>query len=522
MKLLGSDFIDYFLGQRQSQGDIEHQQVSQLQHQQDFDNLFNPTHRRIHLDICSPANLQATAGKTNHIEDNVAVFDWLCCNQPMQNENTYPPRRKAWGMVVLLMAAYVFSYTDRVILSILVEPIKADLELSDGQIGLLLGPAFAIFYATMGLPFGWLADRYRRTWIIGAGFLAWSIATFASGLTRNFGQLFAARMSVGVGEATLSPCAMSLIADSFPKERRGRPIALYTMGIVIGSSIAFLIGAFVLGWTKRAELPELPFLGVVEPWQLVFIVIGLLGVLPALAFFFMREPKRLIGQSIDETLKGANMIDVLRYVGTHWKTYATFMSLVCLMTTVAYAGFWNPSMFERTFGWSGEKYSLINGIVTLPVGVAVYTLSGWLSDKWMGAGQRDAPLIIMIIGTLILTPLYALTPLMPDGTSAFVVLTIGGVGMMMMTAVSVTALLGITPAKIRGQMVALYYMTMSLFGLFIGPTAVGLLSQHVFGEDHLNYALATVPVIIGVVPILLIPVTRRLYMQHFLRLSSDG
>jgi len=419
------------------------------------------------------------------------------------------------------MIAYVFSYTDRVILSILVEPIKADLELSDGQIGLLLGPAFAILYATMGLPFGWLADRYRRTWIIGGGFLFWSIATVASGFARNFTQLFAARMSVGVGEATLSPCAMSLIADSFPKEKRGRPIALYSMGIVIGSSVAFLIGAFVLGWTKSAELGDLPVLGAVEPWQLVFIVIGATGILPALPFLLLREPRRQIEQAVDTSLQGAGMLDMLRYVGRNWKSFTTFMSLMCLMITVAYASYWNPAMFERTYGWSGEKYALINGIVTLPIGILAYWLSGWVSDRWMQAGRRDAPLLIMMIGTLILTPLYAATPLMPDGTTAFVVFTLGSIGVMMVSAVSVTALLGITPAQIRGQLVALYYMTMSLFGLFVGPTAVGYLSQHVYGEEHLNYALATVPVLIGIVPLALIPLTRRLYLQHIERLDSS-
>jgi MFS family permease len=424
-------------------------------------------------------------------------------------------------MVALLMVAYIFSYTDRTILSILVEPIKSDLSLSDTQIGLLLGPAFAIFYATMGLPFGWLADRYRRTWIIGGGFLLWSLATFASGLSRNFLQLFTARMSVGVGEATLSPCAMSLIADSFPPEKRGKPIALYSMGIVLGSSVAFLIGAFVLGWTRRAALPTLPLLGDLQAWQLVFVAIGLVGILPALPFFFMREPKRLVGQSVDATLKGSGMLDVLRYVVANWKVYVTFMSLICLMITVAYAGFWNPAMFERTFGWSGEKFALINGIVTLPVGISVYWFSGWMSDKWTQEGNREAPLTLVFVGSLILTPLYAATPLMPSGTSAFVMLTLGGVGMMMVTAVAVTALLNITPASIRGQMVALYYMTMSLCGLFVGPTSVGLLSQHVFGEDHLNYAVATVPIVFGLVPLLLIPTTRRLYRVHMQRLSSS-
>lgn len=435
------------------------------------------------------------------------------------HSNAFPPQRAAWGLVTLLMIAYVFSYTDRVILSILVEPIKQDLQLTDVQIGLLLGPAFAIFYATMGLPFGWLADRHRRTWIIGGGFLLWSVATFASGMARSFGQLFTARMSVGVGEATLSPCAMSLIADSFPKESRGKPIAVYSLGVVLGSSVAFLIGAFVLGWTRNAEIPELPLLGALEPWQVVFVAIGAVGVLPALPFFMLREPKRILDQTVDETLEGSGMIDVLRYVGRNWTVYASFMTLVCLMITLAYAGYWNPAMFERTFGWSGEKYALINGIVTLPVGVAVYLGAGWLSDHFTGRGNRMAPLNIMLVGTFIMLPLYGLAPLMPEGVSAFVVLTAGGVGVMAITAVSVTALLNITPAAIRGQIVALYYMTMSLFGLFAGPTTVGVLSQNVFGEDHLNYALACVPVIFGVIPVLLMPVTRRLYARHMERLS---
>jgi MFS family permease len=233
----------------------------------------------------------------------------------------------------------------------------------------------------------------------------------------------------------------------------------------------------------------------------------------------MREPKRIVGQAMDATLEGTGMLDVLKYVGRNWRIYASFMTLVCLMITVAYAGYWNPAMFERTFGWSGEKYSLINGIVTLPVGVPVYFAAGWLSDRLTARGNRMAPLNIMIAGTFIMLPLYTLTPLMPDGVSAFVVLTVGGIGIMAITAVSVTALLNITPATIRGQIVALYYMTMSLFGLFVGPTTVGLLSQNVFGEDHLNFAVATVPVIYGVVPVLLIPVTRRLYVQHMERLS---
>ena len=130
-------------------------------------------------------------------------------------------------MVILLTIAYVFSFVDRGILGLLIEPIKADIHLTDEQLGYLIGPAFALFYATMGLPLGWLADRVRRTWIVTAGIALWSIATAASGLASSVWHLLAARMSVGVGEATLGPCAMSMIADSFPPERRGKPVAIY-------------------------------------------------------------------------------------------------------------------------------------------------------------------------------------------------------------------------------------------------------------------------------------------------------
>ena len=142
------------------------------------------------------------------------------------SEHPWPASRTAWSMVILLTIAYIFSFVDRGILGLLIEPIKADLQLKDEDLGYLIGPAFALFYATMGLPLGWLADRRRRTWIVAAGIALWSAATAASGLARSFWHLFFARMGVGVGEATLSPCAMSMIGDSFPPERRGKPIAV--------------------------------------------------------------------------------------------------------------------------------------------------------------------------------------------------------------------------------------------------------------------------------------------------------
>jgi len=157
------------------------------------------------------------------------------------SERTYPSPRYAWYMVVILTLAYILSFVDRYILGLLIEPIKADLGLSDTQIGLLLGPAFAVFYATMGLPLGYAADRKRRTWIVAAGVFVWSFATAASGMAKSFAHMALARVSVGIGEATLGPCAMSMISDSFPREKRGRPIAFYTAALSLGAGIASLV-----------------------------------------------------------------------------------------------------------------------------------------------------------------------------------------------------------------------------------------------------------------------------------------
>ncbi len=439
----------------------------------------------------------------------------------MTSTPSYPSAGRAWYLVILLTLAYVLSFVDRYILGLLVEPIKADMALSDTQIGLLLGPAFAIFYATMGLPLGWLADRWRRTWLVGIGVALWSAATVASGLARNFWHMFLARMSIGVGEATLSPCTMSIIADSFPPARRGKPIAVYTAALSIGAGVASLIGATVLVWAKGAPDLAFPLVGEVRPWQLAFFIVGAPGLVFAGLFFLLKEPTRRIGTMDDPNLKGANLTDMLVYVGSRWKIYASFVSLVCLMTIVAYSGNWWPAMFERSYDWPAERYALVNALVLLGVGpITVYT-SGALSDRWTARGNREAPLNILIVGALLLVPTQLAAPLMPTPELCFVFLALNTFGTAMVSAVSVTALLNITPAKIRAQLIALYYMCISLAGLFLGPTTVGVLSERVFGEQNLGYAVGVTPLIYGIVPLAIIPITRRLYREQMLLLSQQ-
>ena len=422
----------------------------------------------------------------------------------------FPPASRAWAMVALLTLAYVVSFVDRYILSLLIDPIKADLGLSDLQMGLLLGPAFGIFYATMGLPLGLLADRSRRTWIVAAGVAIWSAATALSGLAKNFTQMFLARLSVGVGEATLSPCAMSLISDSFPEDRRGKPIAMYSSAISVGSALAALLGAGVLTWAKASGSLDFPLVGTIAPWQVAFLTVGIPGLLLAIPFALLPEPPRV---SSDDRARSSHLGHMLMHVGKHGATYGCFVSIFCFMTIVAYSHGWLAVTFERTYGWPVEKYALYNGLTLLVMGPLSVMFAGWLSDRYTQRGVKDAPMRIAILGLFLSMPLAVIAPLLDNGMHAFVVMALSNIGLAFISSVGVTALLQIVPSRIRAQTVALYYMAISLSGLFLGPSLVGFLNDAVFGTDGVRYSVAIIPVIFGLPVMCLAPLTLKLYRK---------
>lgn len=419
----------------------------------------------------------------------------------------YPQRRTAWMMTILLTIAYILSYVDRAILGLLVQPIKADLQISDEQVGYLIGWAFGLFYATIGLPLGWLADRRRRTWIVSAGVALWSAATILSGLAASFVQLFVARMGVGIGEAALSPCAMSLIGDSFPPDRRGKPIGLYSAALALGAGIASLIGAAVLGMTKNGADVVLPLLGAVRPWQFALIVVGLPGLLIAPLFLLLPEPARQTPPGTPRSGFG----DALRIVGTRIGSLGGVALLVAVMTTIAYSQQFNAAAFARTYGWEAAAYARVNGLINLIVGPLTVIGIGMLADRWRAGGRRDAAFRLLVIGFVSMLPLSAVPLFMPSPELAFVMLALSSIAIGTVTAAGIIALLDIAPAHVRGQIVALYYMAISIAGLGLGPPTVGILSTRVFGEEHLRSAVAAIPLLYGAVPLLLLPLIARAY-----------
>jgi MFS family permease len=425
----------------------------------------------------------------------------------MNQAQAYPSARSGWTLTILLTIAYIFSYIDRSILGLLVDPIKADLKLSDADIGYVSGIAFAIFYATMGLPLGWFADRTKRTRLVAGGIALWSLATAACGLAGTFWHLFLARMSVGVGEATLGPAAMSLIGDSFPPEKRGKPVALYSAALGLGAGIAALASAAIIAWTKDSTLIALPLIGDVKPWQMTFILVGLPGLLIALAFMFVREPPRQSTGGTSNSLGAA-----ISEVGGNIGVYAGLTVMVCVMTITAYAqGYFAPSAFTRAYGWPTEKFALYNGLASLVIGPATMAFTGWLNDRMASRGISDAPFRLTMFAFIAMVPMASLTFFLGNAWGTFVLHALTTVPIAMVTAAALLALLAIAPAAVRGQVVALYYVAISLSGLLLGPTTVGFLSTNVFGEARLGWAISSTTALYGVIPLLLLPLIWRAY-----------
>ncbi len=393
---------------------------------------------------------------------------------------SYPKPIKAWLTVLLLTLAYIFSYIDRSVLGLLIEPIKADFNFTDTQMGMLSGTAFAIFYATMGIPIAWFADRSNRRNIIAAGVVIWSVATAACGLVRSFGGLFVARMMVGAGEATLSPCTMSMITDMFPKEKRGRAIALYSSALSIGIGFGSLLVAYLLRFAEDFDFTNLTSYGIEKPWHLIFVILGLTGLLIALLLLLIKEPAR----NKDDALQPCSIADTVRHIIGQRAVYLGIFSMGGIMTICAYyTTIWNAPFFSRTFGWEAAEYMKYTGFSILAIGPVSIISAGFLIDSFTKKGKPDAALHVMRLGIIVLLPLCIVYPLMPTQLSSFMVYQATIFGFTMTTAAGPATLMTIAPANMRAQIMAFYYMFISMTGLLIGPSSVPFVTDVILGDE---------------------------------------
>ena len=437
------------------------------------------------------------------------------------DSSPYPSSFAAWYSVAVLMLIYIFSFIDRSAISLIVEPMKRDLQISDTQIGLLQGSAFALLYTFLGLPIARLSDRHSRRAIIAAGVFIWSIMATLCGLARTVLQLFVARIGVGVGEAALSPAAYSIITDSFPRSKLGRAFGVYNIGITIGGGVAFMVGGIVVAAVSHAGASyTLPLLGEVRAWQMVFIVTGVPGIVLPLLLLTFREPKRrgmLQTHAAEPTgaLPRPPLKEVLSYVWLNRKFYGLYFVSQGLLSMCGYcAAAWLPTALVRAYGVSYGQVGKIFGVSTILMNSTGIILAGILCDHLTRRGRKDAPIIVALLSGCGIAVFGCLPSVMPTVPLVWVALFTAGLTFNAYNGVGPMAINQVTPNQYRAQVSAVYLFVLNILGLGVGPPLVGLLTDHLFHDPlKIRFSLIIVVFCAALTAITLLWLVRPIYRQ---------
>lgn len=393
-----------------------------------------------------------------------------------------PGLRYAWYVVFTLTAIYMLGFVDRQILSLLVAPMKRDLGISDTRVGLLQGLAFGIFYTFMGLPLGRMVDTRNRRNLIAAGVVLWSFFTSLCSVAGSFWSLFLARMGVGVGEASLSPSAYSLISDYFPRERLGVAISVYYMGVFLGSGVSLLVTGSVIDALSHTPTIVVPLLGAMASWRIIFLIVGLPGILFALLVYTIREPARrdLLRTSSGQTTR-LSLSKAMIEIGRRWQSLVGISIGAIFQSAPTFALLaWSPAYLQRVHGWTaGQAGRGLAGLL-LTCGCAGIYAGGLLSDRWQKRGINEGPLrvgVVCAIGTALFVPAAFLVP---QVEWTFVLLAPGIFFLSLPMGTCAAALQRIFPNQVRGQVSALFLFLLNLGGQSIGPLMPGLLNDRLF------------------------------------------
>jgi MFS family permease len=415
-------------------------------------------------------------------------------------ESEYPSRTSACFALVIFLVAGLLSYIDRQILSLLVEPIRHDLGISDTQFSMLQGFAFAVFFVCAGLPFGWLVDRSNRRNIIVIGIVIWSSMTILSGFTTNFIELAITRMGLGIGEAALVPAAYSLLADYFPPRLHGRAISIFFTATYAGVGLGYVVGGLIIRAFKDVALVWLPLIGTLALWKAAFICVGVPSLLVAIPMMFVREVPRIDGAARLKQGGSGSTFTMFQYLRMNAVTVS------CVIGGYVFAAFmyyawqtWIPTYLVREFGIDRGTAGLLGGTIIAVTGILGSVLGGMLGDRWTAAGSQGGKFRLLLplwyaaipamIALLLFHNLYVACAAV-GVFFFFMAMAVGSVG---------ATLQDMVPSHLRGQIVVLNYLMTGLFAGGLAPLTVALVTDRVFHDDNavgLSLGLVPIPAII--------------------------
>ena len=434
-------------------------------------------------------------------------------------DQPWPSPPRAYYTVFVVGLVVMFAEMDRGVMSLLIQPIKKDFHLSDTAIGLLLGLVFSLFYACCGLPLSRFIDRANRRDLLATALGVWSVATCFCGLAQNFVQLAIARLFLGAGESVNGPAIFSMISDSFPKERLTRAISLMQLGLTAGAAFSSIIGGVVIGLLIGSPDHHLGGL-VIRWWQLVFVIIGIPGLLVALLLrATVKEPLR---RGVVEAGK-VSMANVFRYMAQHWKVYGPIMGSMAISGLGMGALTWAAAFYQRTYGWGPAKVGIVMGTAALPTTILGLFLGTMFYEHLVRKGHRDAALRVVVIGRTVALPFMIAMPLMPSAELAL------GASMMSSLLVGVTgasqnaALQIISPNNMRGQVNALFFFFYAVIGQGISPSLIGFFNDLIFhDESRLRWTLFYAAVLFSPASLVVLWLGIKPYAREVLRLEAAG
>jgi MFS family permease len=410
------------------------------------------------------------------------------------NGITIAPKR-AWLSVIVLVALMALALIDRMTVNLLIDPIRQSFNINDFQISLLQGPTFAVFFLLGSLMMGWLVDRYSNRLLIFIGVIIWSLATILSGLAVSFTMLLIARCIVGLGEAVLQPAGWNIITKLFPAHKLATAIGTLTAGAQIGTGISLLITGFLIADANQSTTSTVLLGGTLEPWQWVFVIVGIPGILLSALIFLIPEKASHKKNNKQNQQKNGNLVQFVKTNSVFIVAHFIGFSLLSIMVYGA-AG-WVPTYLIRMHSMDIKNIGLLLGLVGVPLALIGVIFAGWLVDRSFKQGKYDAHLkhfairsgIIAILGGIgFIIDKNVIVPLITFSLIQFIQPFSGVAGASLQVSI---------PEKYRGRISAIFIMLYNAVGMALGPSFVVFMSDY-FGSGELGIGIALNYIVLGV------------------------